>query len=85
MTHAQDLFKLPLKAKISPGIYWTTEKKKKNKSLRQVFHPREVLLLTIVLMEPNEVIAWRRKDVSASKFRMEDSSGLSVRLPSLKK
>lgn len=57
MTHAQNPFKLSLKAKISPGIYWTTEEKK---SLRQVFQPREVLLLTIVLMEPNEVMAWRR-------------------------
>lgn len=41
-------------------------------------------MLTIVLIEPNEVIAWRRYDVSASKFRTEDSSGLRVRLSSLK-
>lgn len=54
MTCVQDPFKL--KAKIALGIYCTSE----NKSLRQVFQAREVLVLTIVLMEPNEVIAWRR-------------------------
>lgn len=52
----QKPFKLSLKAKISLGYISLLKKK----SLRQVFQPREVLLLTIVLMEPNEVIAWRR-------------------------
>lgn len=41
-------------------------------------------LLTMVLRDPNVVMAWRRAVVSASNSRTVESSGLRVKLPSLK-